>query len=776
MVIGDDLTIDDDEREVLEMPPKFACFNLLSEEGFEVDVEICGAKHRWEMRNKDDEVSEEEVEQAEPPLLELLEVLDAQSRQVFDPEEGNLDMRKRKATDVKHNTRVGLPKALKPSEEAMIEVRKAEWMRVFRELAAEVCDEKGQQQSNLTPAQRRGLQKLRKRIKEGELIVCMTDKSGKLSVMSIENYQKAGSVHTEKDEEVDLNFVKNNQKEVNAHTAMWLKIWKYGANWKHEDRHRETKINQSCSVSPLWLLMKDHKAWNPEEGPKTRPVCGTNKGMNVHFSDLVSEVLEPVATARQGTAEVISTEDMVSLINDFNDAQVKADHSSVQIEADPSSAQSEADPSSAQDKADHSATQIEADPSSDQVEANHFSTIFQEGEGSEVLVGADADVLYPSLEAEMAGRAAKSAILETEVKFEGVNYKEAARYVVLASSESDLRLSKLRRILPWRRHVKGTRPKLTGPGPRGPTVNDEEQWYFPQVELTEKEKRELIATVVQIGVIATFRTHVYQFGGRYYHQKSGGPIGLRATGAIARIVMGEWDIKFMEILVKNGIKVDIAARYVDDIRTLLRALKMGCRWTGSCLEYRDEWKYEDEARNISPTQKTSEVLHSIMNSLYTNLNFTMETGDDFDGGKLPTLDMQLWMEGGKVMYKFYEKPMAAKTVIQKLSALSENSKVASLSQEVIRRMKNTSEQLQIVDRVEVIDMFSGKLMASGYSREQTARIITAGLRGYEKARKRDQEGRGKLHKSAAAGAGARNRKKLLAKSSWFKQAGVKADQ
>ena len=110
-----------------------------------------------------------------------------------------------------------------------------------------------------------------------------------------------------------------NQKVVNAHTAMLLKVFRYGSDWKHEDRHRETKINQSCSVPSMYLLVKDHKVWSPEEGPKSRPVCGVNSWMNVHFSDVVSEVLEPIATARKGTAEVISTDDMLSKANEYND-------------------------------------------------------------------------------------------------------------------------------------------------------------------------------------------------------------------------------------------------------------------------------------------------------------------------------------------------------------------------------------------------------------------------------------------------------------------------
>ena len=38
-----------------------------------------------------------------------------------------------------------------------------------------------------------------------------------------------------------------------------------------------------------------------------------------------------------------------------------------------------------------------------------------------------------------------------------------------------------------------------------------------------------------------FEGHVYEFGGAWYLQKKGGPIGLRLSGAVAALVMIVWD-------------------------------------------------------------------------------------------------------------------------------------------------------------------------------------------------------------------------------------------
>ena len=70
---------------------------------------------------------------------------------------------------------------------------------------------------------------------------------------------------------------------------------------------------------------------------------------------------------------------------------------------------------------------------------------------------------------------------------------------------------------------------------------------------TMVEKKKLLAMALDIAVRVAFKTHIYQFGGRYYHQKKGGPIGLRVTGSAARLVMGEWDSRLIKLLVDNGV-------------------------------------------------------------------------------------------------------------------------------------------------------------------------------------------------------------------------------
>ena len=135
-------------------------------------------------------------------------------------------------------------------------------MSGFREYVKEYCEEDGKQEANLTPAERRGLKSLRKRVKEGKIVIIPTDKTGKLCVMERKVYEEDGLIHTAKDREIGWEEVKKLQMELNGNTAMMIKFFKMGSVWGETDRVRETMLNSSMSVCSMYLTFKDHKGWS----------------------------------------------------------------------------------------------------------------------------------------------------------------------------------------------------------------------------------------------------------------------------------------------------------------------------------------------------------------------------------------------------------------------------------------------------------------------------------------------------------------------------------
>ena len=125
-------------------------------------------------------------------------------------------------------------------------------------------------------------------------------------------------------------------------------------------------------------------------------------------------------------------------------------------------------------------------------------------------------------------------------------------------------------------------------------------------------------------------------------------------------------------------------------------------------------------------EQTIQVIRAMMNSICDFLTLTMEPILDF-GGFLPT------------MYMFYSKPMASNMCLQQISAMPEIMEIATLNQEMIRRMVNTSEDMDVSSRLQVLDTFTQKVINSGYGLRQTSNIMVRGLKGYERKLKLSQK-------------------------------------
>ena len=321
--------------------------------------------------------------------------------------------------------------------------------------------------------------------------------------------------------------------------------------------------------------------------------------------------------------------------------------------------------------------------------------------------------------------------MESSVKWEGVNWKEAVRFLALGRDEAWCRSSKLLRVLPWRRSTKGTRPGLTGAGPMGAEVDDEKQWKFPNVELTSLEKKMVISEVLRLSIEIMFSTHIYSFGGRNYKQKEGGPIGLRSTCALSRVVMARWDEKWKARMQSSNIKVEDDGRYVDDARVFMYPIRAGWRWEGGELWYKKEWEEEDYL--LSPTERTKRVVHASMQGLTKCLTFTVETSEEFADGWLPTLDFKIRVNSrNQIEYNFYEKPTASNRSLQSDTALNQNCLIRSLVNEVGRRLDSFSETVALSERVAVLDRFGQKLLNSGHSITTVRRILISGITGHQR--------------------------------------------
>ena len=167
-----------------------------------------------------------------------------------------------------------------------------------------------------------------------------------------------------------------------------------------------------------------------------------------------------------------------------------------------------------------------------------------------------------------------------------------------------------------------------------------------------------------------------------------------------------------------------------------------------------------------------------MNSVFNHIRFTSEVPGDFENNRLPTLDFSMWIgkdhiqegenKNGKIIYNFYEKEINSKFCVMERTAMSENSKTSTLSQDLIRRMMNTSELVDQQERNATIEKYIDKLKVSGYSEIQVKNIIESGLKGYETKLNKARREKREIHRAAEETQEVRFRKKILGKVNWFK--------
>ena len=128
-------------------------------------------------------------------VLAAAEWQERKAELVYDFEERDLDFARQKATSMKGNKRINLPKASDIQMKALIEVRRKRASKLYELCVKKLGEGCERGQDNLTPGERRGLKSLKKRVNEGEIIVCQTDKSGRFCVLTRDQYLEAGQAH-----------------------------------------------------------------------------------------------------------------------------------------------------------------------------------------------------------------------------------------------------------------------------------------------------------------------------------------------------------------------------------------------------------------------------------------------------------------------------------------------------------------------------------------------------------------------------------------------------
>ena len=340
-----------------------------------------------------------------------------------------------------------------------------------------------------------------------------------------------------------------------------------------------SKSTTSNNVAIMWLALKDHK---PDE--KTRAIVTGSTSNTRGLSNSVSDVLEAVANSEKAPYEVCSGEDMLARVHEANkktlarreewlarrftkimkECESCADRPSLVIgcgncQTHCQNAASVHDQSKWREFWDRAAECGNCGPritARVEQDCDTCGKPVDKKELERVLLGNDVVGLFPNIKSKNSGKIVREKVEESEIVFEGFDYKQGGRYIVMNKRYTG-NLKPLWNVLPWRRKVGGTAPGMTGKAVNSVEDDPEIQWTYPRAKATELQERQIISRCCEIAVRILFEHFTYKFGTTWYQQATGGPIGARITMVVARLVMSDWGAKYRKVLVDSGIPPDL---------------------------------------------------------------------------------------------------------------------------------------------------------------------------------------------------------------------------
>ena len=163
----------------------------------------------------------------------------------------------------------------------------------------------------------------------------------------------------------------------------------------------------------------------------------------------------------------------------------------------------------------------------------------------------------------------------------------------------------IRKYAPIRKSNKGTTPGMASEGLKIEQGSEDKQWHFIRKNPSEEEIKEMIGTVTEIAIMILWQTYCYDFGGKTYMQREGGPIGQRPTMAASRLVMQDFFEKYHNILVSSGLRTFLMKVHVDDGRQVTSKLPKGMRYNEEeeKFTWNEESQEEDEERERERRRK-----------------------------------------------------------------------------------------------------------------------------------------------------------------------------
>ena len=664
------IEIANNARNVLCKDPNYMMLDPINSTEIEVEIEKGLAKARYELMGRSEDEDSDGSKDGEGGT-------DCQ----VEPNK-TLNYANLRATDIPTVSRLHPPKPASIKKEKIMDNIKEKLLDTVFEYKKEHCDNKGRvKDQNITSDELKAIKEIKEKIKDKEMVVFTTDKSGRFSVDTPTNYEEALMDHTMKDIEVGHDKVKQIENTMNHHMKQFNRMFNVGSAHNHESRVTSATHSTNMPAPPLYGLRKDHKVTeNMTKGPPVRPVCGADQAPNSRLGNFLSRIVNDFADAASIDTECRSSEEMRAAFEQYNNNNPEVRKKCA-------------------------------------------------------VLSMDVKALYPSMDWEEIIVSVREMIENSKEDIENVDYNEIGKYLAVTLTEEDIAREGLEHVVPKRKVETGRSISVAYLCNK----SNEDKWQRARPPGNRQKKR-MVALAVAEGVRACMANHVYCVGDKIFMQTEGGPIGLELTGAVSRAFMARWDRLYLKKVKKAGMKMMLYERYVDDSNQMAEVPPPGSKYDQQKQKVVVDTQIQDH--HIPADERLAKILLVIANSVMSCIGMEADWPSRNEDKRMPILDMKAWTnEEGILLYQHYEKEVSKKTVLHARSAHSSACKRGVHTQEVVRRLLNSSHKLNWeVEVAPVITEYMRRMKIAGYGEQYRKDVLTHALGIYDKKWEADSNG------------------------------------
>ena len=233
------VNISDNEKKVLELPPKYGIYKKVSVRDCIISVEESLNKLRWNRIINNQNVRQEEKE-------------------FINTTDNHVNINLLKPSELPFNNYAKMPTATRFEEEVRLQQFKNRVVESAKKISRESDD-----WVNLDEELKKGLEILQERVRKREMVCFVTDKSGRWACDSLENYRdNCMKLVENEDKTPQISIAEHNraERELNCHAMALIRMMGV-QNGVTEDKLKKVLVADGSRLAPLYGLRKDHKEW-----------------------------------------------------------------------------------------------------------------------------------------------------------------------------------------------------------------------------------------------------------------------------------------------------------------------------------------------------------------------------------------------------------------------------------------------------------------------------------------------------------------------------------